>query len=275
MNFLLLIIASLFLNSCHLEIKFNNDRNNISAGNISSVGILISSYQVNFQKFHRECMSFYDESICDNRQITLSIKTINQQLAASFSSKSTTFAIRNEENLPIMVTAGHVCNEFDNILDIVDQSISAFVFGPANQVSLEVTKTILVYDIFGNKYFVKNTIYSHPDKPDVCLFNIDRPFPSTIELSEENPILGDRITNIAVPFGIFGNKTIPIFEGIYSGQKNKNNHVYSIAAGPGSSGSPVLLNNKLIGIIHSVDRRINQISYGTPLNIVRNILELE
>ncbi len=275
MKLLLILIASLFLNSCHIEIVLNNSRNNVSPRNISSVGILISSYQVNFQKFHRQCMEFYDESICNNRQMILAVKTVNQQLAASFSSKSTAFAIRNEENLPVMITAGHVCNEFDNILDTVTQSMSAFVFGPLNQVSLEVRKTILVYDIFGNKYFVKNTIYSHPDKPDICLFNIDRPFPSSIELSEENPILGDRITNIAVPFGIFGNKTIPIFEGIYSGQKNQNNHVYTITAGPGSSGSPVLLNNKLIGIIHSVDRRIGQISYGTPLNIIRNVLELE
>ena len=275
MKLLLILIASLFLNSCHIEIVLNNSRNNVSPRNISSVGILISSYQVNFQKFHRQCMEFYDESICNNRQMILAVKTVNQQLAASFSSKSTTFAIRNEENLPVMITAGHVCNEFDNILDTVTQSMSAFVFGPLNQVSLEVRKTILVYDIFGNKYFVKNTIYSHPDKPDICLFNIDRPFPSSIELSEENPMLGDRITNIAVPFGIFGNKTIPIFEGIYSGQKNQNNHVYTITAGPGSSGSPVLLNNKLIGIIHSVDRRIGQISYGTPLNIIRNVLELE
>jgi len=275
MKLLLIFIASLFLNSCHLEIELNSTRSSVSARNISSVGLLISSYQVDFEKFHRQCLSFYGEDICDNRQLALTIKTINQQLAASFSSKSTAFSIRNEENLPIMITAGHVCNEFDSILGAVTQSMSAFVFGPLNQVSLEVKKTILVYDIFGNKYNVKNTIYSHPDKPDICLFNIDRPFPSSIEMSEENPVLGDRITNIAVPYGIFGNKTIPIFEGIYSGQKDINHHVYTITAGPGSSGSPVLLNGKLIGIIHSVDRRLQQISYGTPLQIIRNTIELE
>tara|TARA_Y100001980_G_C14555996_1_gene345987 strand:- start:7398 stop:8222 length:825 start_codon:yes stop_codon:yes gene_type:complete len=274
MKLLTILIASLFLNSCHLEISINHNKT-VSPTSVSSTGILISSYSVNLEKFQRDCLTFYDESVCNNDHMILAIKTVNLQLAASFSSRSTTFSIQNEYNLPVMVTAGHVCEEFESFSNDVAQAMTSFNFGPLDQLTLEARKTILVYDIFGNKYLVKDTIYSHPDKPDICLFNIDRPFPSSIQLSNEEPVLGDNITNIAVPFGIFGIKTIPIFQGIYSGQKNKNNHVYTLPAGPGSSGSPVLLNNKLIGIIHSVDRRIHQISYGTPVNIIRNVLELE
>ena len=275
MKLLQAIIASLFLNSCHLELIISQNTRATSQENITSVGILISTYEVNLENFLAQCISTYDEMICTNPEMLLTIKTINQQLISTFSSKSTTFAIENEENQPIMITAGHVCNEFDNISQTVLNAMSAFVFGPLNEMSLQVRKVISVYDLFGNKYNVLNTVYSHPNKPDICLFNINRPFPSTISLSDELPTLGDRITNIAVPYGIFGNKTIPIFQGIFSGEKDKNNHVYTISAGPGSSGSPVLFNNRLIGIIHSVDRRIGQISYGTPLNVIRNAIELE
>jgi len=275
MKLLQVIIALLFLNSCHLELILSQETRAASLQSISSVGLLVSSYVIDIEKFTEQCNYAYDSSICASNEMLLGLKTVNMQLAASFSSKSTTFAIENEENQAVMITAGHVCNEFDNINETVTSAMSAFVFGAMNEMSLEAVKTISVYDISGNKYRVLNTIYSHPDKPDICLFNIDRPFPATIQLSDELPTLGDRVTNIAVPYGIFGKKTIPIFQGIYSGQKNKHNHVYTISAGPGSSGSPILYNNKLVGIIHSVDRRINQISYATPLNIIRDIIELE
>ena len=106
------------------------------------------------------------------------------------------------------------------------------------------------------------------------MLSIEGHFPATVTFSDEEIQLGQSITNLAAPYGIFGNQSIIIFNGFFSGTK-ENNHVYSIPAAPGSSGSPIFHNNKLIGLIHSTDRRFNHISYGTSLHIIRDLIDLE
>lgn len=276
MILLITIILSFVLNSCHLEIRLLNEDNNerISKESISSVGLLVSSHVVNTEKFLEDCVPEYDMIVCTSTDMLLAIKEVNEQLAQSFAVKSTTFSIQNNKNMPLMVTAGHVCQNFNKVSETVSSIISSINFGPEYRLSISAQKINIVYDINGNEYTAKDVIYTNSDKPDVCVYTINKRFPSSIPMSNAKPQLGDKLINIAIPFGIFDKQAIPIFEGQFSGTKD-NNHIYTIPAGPGSSGSPVLLNNKLIGIIHSVDRRIKHVSYGTPLPFIKNVIELE
>ena len=274
MKSLLLLIATSFLSSCHMEIKINNI-NPVPEETISAVGIIISTYEINVDSFNEQCISQYDELTCSNIRLQNAITVINQRLTQTFSVKSTAFAIYNEDNTPVMITAGHVCKGFNEFLPMIRGLVSSISFDHLSNLTLQVEKINSVYDIRGNKYNVTETIYFNPDKPDICAFSIDRNFLSTIRLAETLPPIGVNIINIAVPYGIFGPNAIPIFRGIYSGEKDKYHQIFTLPAGPGSSGSPVLYNNKLIGIIHSVDRRINQVSYGTSLEIIQNVFYLE
>lgn len=274
MKSLVLLAMTALLSSCHMDIKINNI-NPVPEETISAVGLIISTYEINLDSFNEQCISQYDELTCSNVRLRNAITAINQRLVQTFAAKSTAFAIRNEDNLPVMITAGHVCKGFNEFLPMVRSIVSSISFDHLSNLTLHVEKTNSVYDIRGNKYTITETIYFSPDKPDICAFNIDRNFLSTIPLAEYTPPIGSPIINIAVPYGIFGPNAIPIFRGIYSGQKDKYHQIFTVPAGPGSSGSPVLYNNKLIGIIHSVDRRINQVSYGTSLELIQNVFYLE
>ena len=274
MKSLLLLIMTSFLSSCHMEIKINNI-NSISEETISAVGLILSTYKINIDSFSEQCISQYDELTCSNTRLQNAITAINQRLAKTFSAKSTAFAIHNEDNIPVMITAGHVCKGFNEFLPMIRGLVSSISFNHLSNLTLQIEKTNSVYDIRGNEYTITETIYFNPDKPDICAFNIDRNFLSTIQLAEHVPPIGAPVINIAVPYGIFGPNAIPIFHGIYSGDKDKYHQIFTVHAGPGSSGSPVLYNNQLIGLIHSVDRRINQVSYGTSLQIIRDLIDLQ
>ena len=99
-------------------------------------------------------------------------------------------------------------------------------------------------------------------------------FPHNVTIAKQPPQLGQRIVNVAAPFGIFNKQTVILFDGYYSGHMNGND-IYSIPAAPGSSGAPVFHNNKLVGFIHSTDKRLNHISYGTTLQDLINLIDLE
>ena len=95
-----------------------------------------------------------------------------------------------------------------------------------------------------------------------------------IKISRIIPQPGDRVYNLAAPYGIFGDKFILTFEGQYSGKiRSDNEQIYTIPAAPGSSGSPVLnTNGHLIGMIHSSTAAMETISIGPSTEAVIEFL---
>ena len=80
-----------------------------------------------------------------------------------------------------------------------------------------------------------------------------------VELADEAPVEGDKVYNIASPYGIHYPNVVPIFEGRYVGERGFNGF-YTFEAGPGSSGSMILNEEgKLIGLLHSVYRDMHSI----------------
>jgi len=99
---------------------------------------------------------------------------------------------------------------------------------------------------------------------DLCLLQTYFTGLPALKLSRIPPIPGDKVYNLAAPYGIVGNKFVLTFSGIYSGTEIiDNEHVYTIPAGPGSSGSPVLNERgHIIGIIHSSTNVMETIAIG-------------
>lgn len=272
---LLSFLSLIFLfTSCHFEIKTINNSENIPNSVLYSTGIILSGYQIDEDYFLSQCLNNFPSDFCYSNATSAVIQNINDQLEIGFTTKSSIFAVLKQKNETLMFTAGHSCESINKTNQNIETLMTAFVFPGSGDKPLRIKKFIHVYDLNKTQYNIKEIIYKNQESPDICFLSIEGLFPSTIELSSIQPQLGQKIINISAPHGIFDNQSIIIFDGYYSGQK-LNNHIYSIPAAPGSSGSPVLLNNKLIGIIHSTDRRFDHISYGTPLHFIQDIIDLE
>jgi S1-C subfamily serine protease len=80
-----------------------------------------------------------------------------------------------------------------------------------------------------------------------------------VKLAAQPPVEGDKIYNIASPYGIRHPNVVPIFEGRYIGERGFNGF-YTFEAGPGSSGSMILNEEgELIGLLHSVYRDMHSV----------------
>lgn len=99
---------------------------------------------------------------------------------------------------------------------------------------------------------------------DVCMLEVERIDAPAIRLHHRNPQRGERVVNMAAPWGYFDPPNIFIDEGLYLGEC-RNSEVCRIVgeftlsgvyAGQGSSGSPILVRRGGVwfvgGVIHSV-----------------------
>lgn len=274
MKFLSLLLLFFLFTSCHVEVKTCSDQQNISTKLIQSTGMLVAGYHVDKDYFLEQCLLDYDAIFCNGPATETIISNINDQLEVAFAIKGTAFAIQRHEGETILLTAGHTCESMNSTNKNIESFFQAFTFSQSNNKPLRPQKYRYIYDINRQKYPVNNIIYTNSDDPDMCMLSAKGMFPNNITIAKHSPQLGQRITNIAVPFGIFNKQTIVIFDGYYSGYMNGND-IYSIPAAPGSSGSPVFHNNKLIGLIHATDKRFNHISYGTSLRDLNNLISLQ
>jgi len=99
---------------------------------------------------------------------------------------------------------------------------------------------------------------------DLCLLGGGFTGLPYVKTSRILPKVGDKVYNLAAPYGIFGDKFILTFSGIYSGKViTDDEQVYTVPAAPGSSGSPILnTRGHLIGMIHSSTTAMETISIG-------------
>ena len=97
---------------------------------------------------------------------------------------------------------------------------------------------------------------------DVCLIfmpDMEEDDTEVLTIARKAPVAGDKIYNIAAPYGIFEVGMAPILEGRFNGNSEYFAY-YSLPGAPGSSGS-MLINEKgrLVGVLHSVYVRFQNI----------------
>ena len=79
---------------------------------------------------------------------------------------------------------------------------------------------------------------------------------------------------MAAPHGLFWAGTVLIFRGAFSGYHNRAILVYTIPTKPGSSGSPLLIQeNELVGVIFAGYRMIENVGLSAPLVAIKSIFE--
>ena len=157
------------------------------------------------------------------------------------------FIVRNDDDGSYIITAAHVCDNKD---------IESYT---AIMPNVEITKrSFYVADIYGNKFVT--AILNYDSKIDVCVAYTYGLYKPAVKISSEAPRPGDIVFNLAAPLGVFAPNMVPIMHGIYSGEMD-DMAIYSVPAAGGSSGSGVFNSHgELIGLIHSVFVRFNNLS---------------
>jgi len=111
---------------------------------------------------------------------------------------------------------------------------------------------------------------------DACLINttlIDAP---NLNLSENKPAVGDPISNVSAPFGVFSKDVSLIFEGRYGGDFNVRQGFrissYTMPTAAGASGSPILnANGEIVGIVSQVNGYFHHIALSPTFEQLQSL----
>jgi len=173
------------------------------------------------------------------------------------------FVVKTTYKGSYVVTAAHVCLASEKL---------------RNNPKYKLQTRLKVETLFGRYFNAK--VLDYNSKIDACMLFIEDMVSDVEEVSiaSNKPEEGDKVFNIASPYGIHNYNIIPLFEGRYIGQ-TIDDDMYVFPAGPGSSGS-MILNEKgeLIGMLHSVYMRLGNVILSTRYDdlkqfIKRNLIE--
>ena len=174
--------------------------------------------------------------------------------------------IRNEEGHSFVLTAGHVCvTEIDpKISSLVSSIETDFILINKDKDNM----TAKIHSV--SKKFLEGTA-----PIDLCLLKTDsRAKTKAIDISLFPPRIGDTVYNLAAPGGFFIPPSVPIFSGLYSGDINSHNSLYTIPAIGGSSGSPILnKNGKLVGVLFAANLELHHLSIAVEYKTLVKFLK--
>ena len=162
-----------------------------------------------------------------------------------------------------LLTAGHVC---EAALGAAGRTGS---MDPNGDFLVSVA---LIATDYKNEMHVANVEAIHASS-DLCILSVRDVQGEIAEISDNPPIVTERIWNISSPHGIFTPGSPLIFDGIYAGRVSRlDSDQYTVPAAPGSSGSPVFRSDgSLVGILHSVNENFDHAAYSATLESIREI----
>jgi len=176
--------------------------------------------------------------------------------------KGSGVVLSHVSNETYILTAGHVCSQ-----DVPKKmSFKKIPF------ALKIKTKIKFYDIWGNSHEGKIVHIDHEN--DICLVKSPGRWATPTQVAKTMPRAGERVFNIAAPFGIYSPGMVPTFEGFYCGSDSRKNEFYSIPTKPGSSGSPVFnMRGELISLIHSSSIMLESLGLGCALENLQEIIK--
>jgi len=185
--------------------------------------------------------------------------------AGSGKGKASGVLISHHKNKSYYLTAAHVCN--------------VKMESPNASFDTKVEQEIHLYNHAGSNNVAK--VIATDEKHDICLLESERvPYIPAV-LAKKTPQQHIAVINVAAPAGLWSKKTMLHFSGEFQGNyKGAHNEykeeiaIYTIAAQPGSSGSPVYdpKSGKLIGMITSVIVPSYDIAVGPTLEQINSFI---
>jgi len=199
--------------------------------------------------------------------------------------------ISHHKNSTFSMTAGHVCDfGYERPpLPPLGGPVEITAFAASIGIQLEfipatVSSSWLVFVMdtdFNRHYAIPTSVISPRDSigsgttVDLCLLVSQRIDVSPARLATRTPESGDRIYNIASPYGtFFQGEGGMLYEGILTSPQGMNgSSVFSIPAAPGSSGSPIFNSEgEIIGIVSAVHRMVPNQTIGASIRQIKCFL---
>ena len=149
--------------------------------------------------------------------------------------------IAHREGLTYVLTAQHVCEQDDAPKNVT-------LLGANYEVNSE---TIINFSDIRGAAHKGNVVYADKEN-DICIVSSPGMWGSPARIAKEMPRPGEKVYNIAAPYGIYSPGMSLTFEGFYSGRDMRGNEFYTVPARPGSSGSAIFNSSgEIIGVVHS------------------------
>jgi len=149
----------------------------------------------------------------------------------------------------IVLTAGHVCDDFD----------------------VKVVKLIVI-DKKGNRF--PATIRKLNLIDDLCLLDVlNIPFKVAIHIRRSSLVYGEEINNLAAPKGFSAPTYTPYFKGRYCGY-NKKQSMFCMPAAGGSSGSAIFDHDwRIVGVVSMVLAEFHHLTISPSLSVIQEFLK--
>jgi len=155
----------------------------------------------------------------------------------------------------LVVTAGHVCAG-DADVPMSEDFSSQYQIGLETGFGHTGDGTVIALDMIN----------------DLCLLISDTHLGPSLSIFDGEPMLHEKVYNMASPLGLAVPVAVPVFDGYFSGQVSAL-YIFTIPAAPGSSGSPVLNENReIISIINAAAVSFDEYAIGCRTQALRNFL---
>ena len=195
-----------------------------------------------------ECMS--DDIFCPVVKKTIVAK-----------SKGSGVIVGHEKGYTYIISAQHVCEH----RKAKGALIGKFAY------EYEYDETVHVVTFEGD--IVRAMVVSSDIKSDLCLMSFPKKAGETVQIRHEKIGIGDPITNIGAPLGIFTPGMALTFDGRYSGSDALGNSYFSFPGAPGSSGSPIIdSRGNLVSIVHSAHTEFSHLAIGCTQASIHSFL---
>jgi S1-C subfamily serine protease len=156
----------------------------------------------------------------------------------------------------LVVTAGHVCVGPSEYVPMTERFNSQYILELETGYGHTGSGTVIAVDMIN----------------DLCLIISDTHLGPALEVHDEEPMLHEKVYNMASPLGLAVPVAVPVFDGYFSGQV-ASLYIFTIPAAPGSSGSPVLNEDKkIISIINAAAVSFDEYAIGCKTQALRNFL---
>ena len=180
----------------------------------------------------------------------------------SMSASGSGAVIAHTRGLTYVMTAAHVCEH---------KFPTEYTVGDAKYLT-KTKSNITLYDLYGAGHKAK-IVYADQEN-DICIVKSKGTWGSPLKLAGSMPRHGERVYNIAAPFGMYSPKMVLMFEGFYAGIDMRGNEFYTLPCRPGSSGSPILNSSgELIGIIHSASVMFENVALASRLDTITEAIK--
>ena len=181
------------------------------------------------------------------------------------SSEASGAVVKNTQSGSYILTVNHMCTTIPD--EKTKISISKASGIPVESMLI----TSIVTDMDYQKY--EATVSAYNEKDDLCLLYAPGLQKPPLKTSIEPRLVGDQVTNLAAPAGVFFKGIVPVLKGTYSGS-DVNVSLYTIPAILGSSGGPILNeDNELVGIVSKIHRTFYNIVLSPTSSKIKQFLE--